>query len=582
MEALSTAGAVQRIRELKGHADAAVQRQSEELLRALGYGWVFDLDTDAFVQELRQPQYEAAVDDLLWTRCEFDRRLFTLMVMGERVQDPFNAFHEALFERKKTGWKQRRKIRRIADAAPRGASKSTIISFADILHDICYGYEAFVVLISHGYDLSEDLVKDLHRALTSPEAYPDLHSLYGPFKISGGETDFIVHTPGGDRRGCRVMAGSFGGQIRGVKHAGIRPTKVVIDDGEHPDKVRSPVQRAKKWSFLTKDILKCGDKRTVYQVVGTVLHPDSMLANLLRKAGWVTSLWKSIISWPKNTGLWETCKRLWADLTDPDREETARRFYERNRDDMDRGAQVLWEAREDLFELYEQLWSDGPAAFFSEKQNEPHDPERQVFYPERFRRCRWDGQTITSAEGRRISLSDCTLAWWLDPRGSDEIKDNDYAGAALVAVENLAHGVGYVFVLEALLDRVDTETQLDWIWLQFDRYGNRCLLGYEDNGFQKLIEKLLKIQRQERRKAGKAHLLPLHGFTSTVNKNTRMISLSPRVALGWIQFADTLPPLLDDQFRQIPTGAYDDGPDAVERAIWLAEGGGTAQASVAR
>ncbi|MEL6344718.1 MAG: hypothetical protein AAFV53_16495 [Myxococcota bacterium] len=576
MEALSTAGAVQRIRELNGHADAAVQRQSEELLRALGYGWVFDLDTDAFVQELRQPVHEAVVDDLLWTRCEFDRRLFTLMVMGERVQDPFNAFHEALFKRKKTGWKQRRKIRRIADAAPRGASKSTIISFADILHDLCYAYEAFVVLISHGYDLSEDLVKDLHRALTSPEAYPDLHSLYGPFKISGGETDFVVHTPGGDRRGCRVMAGSFGGQIRGVKHAGIRPTKVVIDDGEHPDKVRSPVQRAKKWSFLTKDILKCGDKRTVYQVVGTVLHPDSMLANLLRKAGWVTSLWKSIISWPKNTGLWETCKRLWADLTDPDREETARRFYERNRDDMDRGAQVLWEAREDLFELYEQLWSDGPAAFFSEKQNEPHDPERQVFYPERWRRCRFDGRWITTSAGRKISLTSCKIAFFLDPRASRELAANDYAGVSMVAEDK--HG--YQFLLRVSLARVDTLQQLGYLWAAFDIHGPRALYGYEDNGFQVMIGDLLEREQQERQQANKPWKLDLQGFTSTENKIDRIVKLQPKLDLGWIEVVDDLDPVVEDQFRQVPTGAHDDGPDSAERAFWLVSGGGRSQVTL--
>ena len=53
----------------------------------------------------------------------------------------------------------------------------------------------------------------------------------------------------------------------------------------------------------------------------------------------------------------------------------------------------------------------------------------------------------------------------------------------------------------------------------------------------------------------------------------RIMRLAPRISNGWIQFADDLPPELMDQFRSIPTGAHDDGPDAVERAIWVLDGG---------
>lgn len=569
-----------RIRELQGHADSAVRRQAQGLLRALGYGWVLDAPMADFLAQLEE--HEEVSDDLLWIRCETDRELFAVLVLGDRIEDPFSALHRDLLTRPKVHWRQRRRIRRTVDAAPRGAAKSTIVAFAEVLHDIVYGYEAYIAVLSNSFPLAEDLVKDVARAIQSPEQFEDLHRIYGPFGVKGGETDFVATVPGQDRRGCRVAAFSFGGQIRGTKHIGIRPTKVIGDDTEHPDAVRSPTQRQKHWSYLVKDVLKVGDRRTVYQVVGTVLHPESTLSRLLKTPGWQATRWKSVISWPARTDLWEFCKSLWADLTDPDREETARRYYERNRDDMDRGAEVLWPEHEPLFDLYEQLWADGAAAFFSEKQNAAVDPDRQVFDVDRFRRCRWNGQTITTSTGRRVSLADCRLAWWLDPRAIEEVKRGDYAGAALVAQEQLPHGVGYTFVLEGLLERAGTEAQLAWAWMMFDRYGpgTNIAYGYEDNGFQKLISKLLGHNIEARRRAGCSWALNLQGFTSTTNKLNRIGSLAPRAALGWIEFAEGLPAEMIEQFRQIPTGAHDDGPDAIERAIWLVESGGTAMATV--
>lgn len=574
------AQAVERVRALSGHADMAVRQQAEQLARGLGYGWVYDLDTAGFLAEAAN--HPDILDDLLWMRAEFDRPLFCVLVLGDRIEDPFSALHRTLLGRPKTPWKMRRGIQRWVDAAPRGAAKSTIISFAEVLHDIVYGYEAYVVLLSNSYPLSEDLVRDIHRALSSPEQYEELHRLYGPFTIKGGETSFVVTVPGGDTRGVRVSAFSFGGQIRGTKHAGIRPTKAIIDDGEHPDGVRSPAQREKLWSYLVKDVLKVGDRRTVYQVAGTVLHPESMLSRLLKKPGWTATKWKSIIEWPTDTRRWETCRELWADLTDPHREETARRYYERNREKMDAGGKVLWPEREPLFDLHEQLWADGAAAFSSEKQNEAVDPDRQCFDPDRFRRCVWDGVTITTAEGRRVRLSDCELAWWLDPRASEQIRRNDYAAGALVAQERLSHGMGYAFVLEVLLQRPTTAEQLGWVWSMFDRYGPRPRYGYEDNGFQVLIGQLVDEERQRRRRAGKSWNLVLSGHTSTGAKMDRIMRLAPHVALGWIQFARNLPPEAIEQFRQVPTGAHDDGPDAIERALWLLQGGGVARAVVRR
>ena len=334
-------------------------------LDTAGLEWVTDTDTAEFLELLGELEDDPqALDAALWLRYRSDLALFGVDLFGERLPLPYNAFHRDVLARPKVPWTERKRLQRIADAAPRGNAKSTIETYISLLHDAVYGYEAFVGVISTTYDLSEDLVADLHAAFTQAEQHEAFHDLYGPFQVLGGKTDFVVHVPGQDPRGTRFAAFSFGGSIRGSKHAGIRFTKIVIDDGEHPEKVRSPVQRAKTWDYLTKDIVKAGDKFTVLRVVGTVLHPDSMLNRVIGAAGgehglgWRGKRWRSVLSWPTNAALWQECRELWADLTDPDREDTARSFYERHREAMDEGAAVLWEEKEDLLDLHIMLWTD--------------------------------------------------------------------------------------------------------------------------------------------------------------------------------------------------------------------------------
>tara|TARA_R110002096_G_scaffold77608_2_gene182577 strand:- start:3349 stop:4191 length:843 start_codon:yes stop_codon:yes gene_type:complete len=267
--------------------------------------------------------------------------------------------------------------------------------------------------------------------------------------------------------------------------------------------------------------------------------------------------------------LWERCRRLWSDLSDPDREQTARGFYERQRAKMDEGAEVLWPEHESLYELMLLRWAEGEAAFSYEKQNEPVDPTLQVFEPTRFERCRLLKTEVETSTGRKIHLSDLELSCWLDPRASREITRGDYAAIALVGRDE--HG--YFYVLKVSMVRDSAERQIARLWEMYDLVGSRCRYAYEDNGFQSLLEIPLEQARQERKQAGRAAAMAIEGYTSTVNKMNRIMSLAPRISNGWIQFADDLPPELMDQFRSIPTGAHDDGPDAVERAIWVLDGG---------
>lgn len=547
---------------------------SAEHIDPVEWAWLLELDTDGFFELLEQLPDEEW-DSCLYVRCRYDLALFSAVFFSNRLPLPFSKFHRSTLEKAKSAWTNREKESRTVNAAPRSNAKSTLISFCSLVHDAVYGLERYTGIISTTFDLSQDLVADVYSVFTSREKYADLHRVYGPLRAVGGKTDFEAYA---GPYYMRFKAFSFGGSIRGTKFDGIRLTKLVVDDGEHPDKVRSPTQRQKLWSYLTKDVLKAGDRFTKFEVVGTVLHPSAMLPTLLGVTGkgapgWKGQRWQAVESWPERMDLWERCKRLWADLTDPDREETARGYYERHKAEMGRGAQVLWPEKEPLYDLMVMLWTDGEASFYSEKQNVATDPARQVFWPEKWARCTFDGEVITTSKGRKVRLNSCKVAVWLDPRSSEETERNDYASCTLAAQDQF----GYIYLLRTSMQRVDTLGQLSVLWSIFSIIGPRGMYGYEDNGFARLIGTIFDDQRRARRDAGKVWNMPLMGHTSTENKNVRMSRLAPMFDLGHIEVAEDMDPVAIEQAREIPTGTHDDGPDSWERAIWLLEGGGSAK-----
>ena len=507
--------------------------------------------------------------DAVVERCRVDLGLFCLAYLPSRFPLPFNRIHRAFLADVKIGWEDRRVDVKRADAAPRGSAKSTVESWASLVHDVVYGLELFIGVASTDYDLSEDLAADLYEVFSEPEAYEALHADYGPFSVAGGKTDFVVRVPGGDPRGVRIKALSFGGSVRGKKHRGVRFTKLVLDDSEHPDKVRSASVREKTWEFLQKDILKAGQPGTTYRVLGTILHPDSMLARLMSSPAWSSRLWTALITWPDRMDLWESCRQLWADLGDADRLQTARAFYEANLDEMNAGASVVWPERESLWDLM-LLWWENAGAFYSEKQNTSRDPTRQRFDVDRFRRCRFDGTSIHVLDEagqvvRSVALTDCERAAWLDPAVGKDAKRGDGAALAYIARDPQ----GWRYVLSVREGRARPSEQRRWVWELFEQ-DSGCRFGLEDNGFQVLFSDDFEREKTERRNGGQAWRLEINGHTSTRNKESRIDRLEgPACVHGWLLFEVGLPGKVAEQFRDFPNAAHDDIPDAIERADWL-------------
>jgi predicted phage terminase large subunit-like protein len=90
----------------------------------------------------------------------------------------------------------------------------------------------------------------------------------------------------------------------------------------------------------------------------------------------------------------------------------------------------------------------------------------------------------------------------------------------------------------------------------------------ETNQFQELLAGELAHEFQTR----SVYLTPT-GINNHTNKRVRIRRLGPYLAQRRLRFLSRSPStrLLVDQLRDFPLGAHDDGPDALEMAIRLAE-----------
>jgi predicted phage terminase large subunit-like protein len=527
--------------------------ETEALARLVG-----DLEPEDFHDRIADLPWEDQ-REALRLRFRFNVEEFCRWCWPDRFNLPFNELHTSILDRSSNpGWRYRVTTTRDAVAAPRGYAKSTLSCFAQVIHAVVYDLEACVVMLSAGQRLALAQVKDLKTAVEDEDG--GLWALYGPISTSGPLSELLISVDG--QPAAAILPASFGSDVRGFRHPtrGIRPGLAVVDDGEKKDRVRSAEQRRIWWDFLTKDVMKLGPREGGFRlwVRGTVLHTDSMLARALTHPGFRSEKWAAIIHWPANAEMWEQCGRLWANLADDDRAVTAREFYELNRDEMEEGVEVLDPQTEGIFALFTQIWGEGLGAFLQEKQNDPRDPLTQVFETKRFARCRVEGETLITADGRRVPLKELRRRYirW-DPAMGNA------AGDFAALVVGLRDHFGYTYIVDAWLRKAKPSAQLAAMWALCERW-KVSRVSLESNGFQAILGETFAREKEERRGKGMFWKVTCHEEPSTDNKEARISALEPDCHNGWIQFGDRVSQEGIGQFGDFPSGAHDDFPDAVE------------------
>ncbi len=159
--------------------------------------------------------------------------------------------------------------KRLCLAAPRGFAKSMICSVFYPAWLATYKKAKDICIISASENLAIELLRKIRTCIESNPAYIDL---YGDMRSSKWTENQLILS-----NGVTIRAKGAGGQIRGF-----RPDVLVLDDIETDESVESEEQRKKLKNWLFKACLNTLLPDGQFILVGTLIHPLSVLNDLLQ------------------------------------------------------------------------------------------------------------------------------------------------------------------------------------------------------------------------------------------------------------------------------------------------------------
>ena len=118
---------------------------------------------------------------------------------------------------------------------------------------------------------------------------------------------------------------------------------MVLDDIENDENVRTVDQRKKLSDWFYKAVSKAGDDYTDIIYIGTMLHYDSLLANVLKNPSFKSNKYQAVLSFSTAVNLWDEWEKIYTDLDEPEHEAEALKFFEQHKKEMLEGTKVLWE-----------------------------------------------------------------------------------------------------------------------------------------------------------------------------------------------------------------------------------------------
>jgi hypothetical protein len=148
-------------------------------------------------------------DELVIHRCATDLEFYSWYFFSHYCSREFNEFHEEMFGSFRFGERDVRRVR----AAPRGSAKSTLATLIKPLHDVCYGLEQFILILSSTTPLANKKLKDIRNEVQTNSLLVAVYGVRFP-KKKVGESEFCVFSNFGK---CNFVAVGKGSEVRGIR-----------------------------------------------------------------------------------------------------------------------------------------------------------------------------------------------------------------------------------------------------------------------------------------------------------------------------------------------------------------------------
>lgn len=398
--------------------------------------------------------------------------------------------------------------RKLLIVAPRGHSKSSIITVVDNLFDICNGYKKYIMIFSDTPGQAKEHLGNIVEELETNELLIKIYgTLYESRKTQRGVKDKWSESEIITKNGIKVVARGWRLKTRGARFKEQRPDKIVIDDCESDEQVSSDLMREKLKKTFEKKILNLGSFDTTYRMVGTILHFDSLLQQELDKPrdGWVSKTYKAITS--DGTALWSE-----------------------------------WWSLEKLEEKKKEI---GTLAFEQEYMNNPIDPSIQILKPVAFY--------------ESIDLTMCDCYGYIDLAISEK-ETADYTAIVTIARHK---GTGKLYVIRPVRMRGSVLEQLELVFNQHAIY-NYKVFGVESVAYQKAFAQILRDESNKR-----GIYIPAVEVEVDKDKIRRATEITPLIENGTIIFNNNHQDFMSE-IQHFPKAPHDDFVDAFVGAVSLA------------
>ena len=411
----------------------------------------------------------------------------------------------------------------VAIAAPRRHAKSTAITLAYALASVLFRSRRYVLVVSDTITQATQFLGDIKRELLDNDNLRQLFKIQEFVKDT--EDDIIVKCQDGHE--FRVSAKGAEQKLRGLKWKSLRPDLIICDDLENDEIVLNKDRREKFKRWFYGALIPSLSAKGVVRVIGTVLHEDSLLNNLMPS------------EWDKQTKV-EPLK-----VSNIDKRRAWKSFkYDAHTDDFKK---ILWP------QMYSADWFidkqheyslQGLADVYSQEyRNRPID--ESVAY---FKRTDFIGSTAEERKSRLNYYVSADLAISKDETA-------DYSVFLVAGVDENKN----IHIKNVVRERLDGREIVDLIFALHETYKPE-LFGIEEMQVSKAIGPFLREEMVKR--AVYPNILALkHGGK---DKISRARSMQARVRAHSVKFdkdADWYP-VFEDELCKFPRGTKDDQVDA--------------------
>lgn len=447
------------------------------------------------------------------------------LVKGFDGSKPIPLFHEEMWDLCCL------KQRFVAISAPRGHAKSTAITLSYTLAAILFRQSKFVVLVSDSEYQASMFLGQIKQTLQDNEDIINLFRLKKNDKglvefVKETETDIIVEFEDGYR--FRIIAKGSEQKLRGLLWDGQRPDLMVLDDMESDEQVMNKDRRDKFRRWFYGALMPALSEHGKIRYVGTILHQDSMLENLMPKIGGPYTVVEDLKTYQtKYAGLWKSVK------------------YRAHTDDF---SKILWPDRwtaEQLKELKADYVARGLAEQYSQEfLNIPVDESTAFFKRPDF--------LAESQEDKKKQLN-----YYIS--GDFAISERDRADYTVFVVGGMDDS-GILHIKNVIRARMDGQEIVDTM-IGLQKVYDPVAFGIEEMQISKALGPYLNRAMVETGQYLNLYLMKPH----KTDKQTRSQSIRARMRAGGVKFdknADWYE-TFEDELLSFPRARHDDQVDSL-------------------